>query len=350
MAGKRVTSQDVARYAGVSRTTVSMVLNNVQGANISEETRLRVQKAAEKLGYVPDAAAQALVSRRAQTIGLLLTRSPHHIASDVFLNQMLNGLIETIQPLGLRLMLNIVEPEHQRKAYKELVHAKRIDGLILSGPRVDDRALQALAEDRFPIVLMGQLPGSQVCSVDVDNRSAAFKAVNHLVELGHTQIACITNAPLSYTAAAERLAGYREALEQAGIRYDENLVRHGDFSPESGFMQMNDLLAASQPGNPPPFTAVFVASDILALGVKAALREYGLQVPHDISMVGFDDVPLARFMDPPLSTIHLPATELARTACEMLIELIGGEQPEPDHLLLNTDLVIRESSARRERV
>lgn len=344
MARRRVTSQDVARQAGVSRTTVSMVLNNVQGVNISEETRQRVQEAAESLGYVPDAAAQALASRRAQTIGLILTRSPHHIASDVFLNQIMNGLIEAIQPLGFRLMLSIVETEHQRKAYKDLVHAKRIDGLILSGPRMDDRALQSLEEDRFPMVLMGQLPNTRLCSVDVDNRAAAQKAVNHLIQLGHRRIACITNAPLSFTAASERLAGYREALEGAGLPYDENLVRPGDFSPESGYVQMQSLLASGGPAAKPPFSAVFVASDIVALGVKAALREQGLDVPGDISMVGFDDVPLARFLDPPLTTIHLPALELARKASQMLIDLIAGNHPEPDHLLLNTDLVLRESS------
>jgi LacI family transcriptional regulator len=347
MAGKRVTSQDVARHAGVSRTTVSMVLNNVQGASISEETRHRVHEAAEKLGYVPDAAAQALVRRRAQTIGLILTRSPHHIASDVFLNQIMNGLIEAVQPLGLRLMLNIVEPEHQRKAYQDLVHAKRIDGLILSGPRLDDQALRALEEERFPMVLMGQLPGVSLCSVDVDNRAAAIQAVGHLIELGHTQIACITNAPISYTAATDRLAGYRETLEAAGLSYDQKLVRFGDFIPESGYTQMQSLLENVQPGEKPPFTAVFVASDIVALGVKAALRERGLQVPEDISLVGFDNVPLARFLDPPLTTIHLPALELARKASQMLVKLIKGEQPQPKNILLNTNLVVRESSSRR---
>jgi LacI family transcriptional regulator len=142
MSAKRITSSDVAKQAGVSRTTVSLVLNDVEGIQISDETRTRVIQAAKQLGYVPDAAAQALVSRRAQSIGLILTRNPHHISSDAFLNQILDGLITAAHEHSIRLLIDIVEVEHQQKAYQELVRANRIDGLILSGPRFDDEALR----------------------------------------------------------------------------------------------------------------------------------------------------------------------------------------------------------------
>ena len=212
MSAKRITSQDVAEKAGVSRTTVSFVLNDVQGVHISPATRQRVLETARELNYVPDAAARALASRRAQIIGLLLTRSPHHIASDAIITQILDELIEVVRKNGLRLMVDIVEPHHQEEAYLELVRAKRIDGILLSGPRIDDEALQTLEEEKFPTVLMGQLPGTQFCCVDIDNRAAAKTAVAHLVSLGHTRIACITNAQLSYAAAVDRLAGYQDAL------------------------------------------------------------------------------------------------------------------------------------------
>jgi DNA-binding LacI/PurR family transcriptional regulator len=338
MDAKRVTSSQVAEKAGVSRTTVSLVLNDVQGVQISKETRGRVIEAALELGYVPNAAAQALASRRTQIIGLILTRNPHHISSDVFLNQILDGLITAVHEHSIRLLIDIVEAQHQRKAYHELVRAKRIDGLILSGPRFDDTALRSLQQDRFPTVLMGQLPDTEFYSVDIDNFAAAKMAVNHLVGLGHERIACITNARPSYTAAAERLRGYRQALELHEVAYDEGLVRYGDFDPESGYLQMNDLLAAEN-----HISAVFVASDIVAIGAKAAIIEHGLKIPQDIALVGFDDVPLARYLDPPLSTVHLPANELATRASQMLIQIIQGDPPPKKQVLLETQLIIRKS-------
>lgn len=338
MGVKRVTSQDVAKAAGVSRTTVSLVLNNVQGIQISEETRQRVIETAQEMDYVPDAAARALASRRSQIIGLFLTRNPHHIASDGFLTQIIDGLLEASRKYGMRLLIDIVETQHQKAAYLQLVRAKRIDGVILSGPRFDDEALQALEEDGFPTVLMGQLPGKKFYSVDVDNRASARMAVQHLLNLGHTQIACITNAPLSYTAASDRLEGYREALLAAGLPYDESLVRFGDFDLDSGYTQMQGLFDVS-----PLPTALFVASDVVAIGAKAAIREHGLEIPRDIALVGFDDVPQARYMDPPLTTVHLPAFELARQASEMLLQLIKGDYPPHRVVLLDTKLVIRRS-------
>lgn len=338
MTAKRVTSQDVADQVGVSRTTVSFVLNKVPGSQISDDTRRRVIQAAEELGYVPDAAARALVSRRAQIVGLVLARGPHHLASDAFITQILDGLIDVVRHNGMRLLTDIVEPHHQKGTYLELVRAKRIDGIILSGPRFDDDALQALEEDGFPTVIMGQLPETSLYSVDIDNYDAARTAVAHLVNLRHCRIACITNASTTYTAAAERLRGYRGALEAAGLHYDEGLVRFGDFDPQSGYEQMKSLLEIE-----PRPTAVFVASDVVAFGAMAAIREYGLATPDDIAMVGFDDVPFARFVDPPLTTVNIPATELARKSCEVLLQLIRNDLPDQKHLLLDTNLVVRQS-------
>ncbi len=338
MSNKRITSTDVAKQAGVSRTTVSLVLNNVQGAQISEETRERVIETAQVLGYVPNAAAQALASRRAQSIGLILTRNPHHIASDAFLNQILDGLITAAHEHSIRLLIDIVEIQHQQKAYLELVHANRIDGLILSGPRFDDQALLSLQEDHFPTVLMGQIPDTDFYSVDIDNFTASKQAVEHLVKLGHNRIACITNAALSYTAAADRMSGYREVLATHGILYDESLVRYGDFDPDSGYQQMKDLLRT----NKLP-TAVFVASDVVAIGAKAAIVEKGLRIPGDIALVGFDDIPLARYLDPPLTTVRLPASELATRASQMLVQLINKETPAEQLVLLESQLIVRQS-------
>ena len=335
---KRVTSQDVADLAGVSRTTVSLVLNDVQTVKISPSTRQKVVEAADELGYVPDAAAQALASRRAQIIGLILTRKPHYIASDAFIPQILDGLFDVIHQQGMRLLMDIVEPEHQAEAYLEFVRAKRIDGVLLSGPRFDDDALELLWNEGFPTVLIGQLPGSMFYSVDVNNYAAAKEAVAYLVKKGHSQIACITNAPTTYTASTDRLAGYRDAIEEAGIKYKEELVRFGDFTVDSGYYRMQNLINGSV-----EFTAAFVASDVVALGAMAALKEKGFNLPKDIALVGFDDLPIARYVDPPLTTVHVPGSKLARKACNLLIQLLGGDEPEQKQFILDTHMVIRDS-------
>jgi LacI family transcriptional regulator len=334
---RRVTSYDVAKLAGVSRSTVSFVLNNVD-MQISEETKERVRAAAMQLGYVPDAAAQALVSRRSRIIGLIFTRAPHHIDDDIFLTQVLDGLLQTAQKHTMRLMLDLVEEASSPATYFELIQSKRIDGLIISCPRTDDLAWRGLVEEGFPLVLMGQLPDGDLCCVDVDNAAAARTAVEHLIGLGHTRIGCITNAPLSYPAASERIEGYRSVLATHGIPFREEWVRYGDFTLESGYARMCSLL--DQPAHP---TAMFVASDVVAFGAMAAIRERGLRIPEDIAVVGFDDVPFARYATPPLTTAHLPAAELGRRAGEMLIEMINGQRPDEPHVLLDTYLVVRES-------
>src|SRR5690606_17223006 len=216
-------------------------------------------------------------------------------------------------------------------AYLQLFRAKRIDGLILSGPRFQDDALRVLEELVFPTVLMGNLPNSNFCSVDVDNVSAAYKAVKHLIGLGHRRIACITNADLSYTSAADRLQGYRQSLQDAGLPYDESISRFGDFDPDSGYAQMEHLL--EKVFFKEPFTAAFIASDVVALGAKAAIRDKGLCIPRDIALVGFDDVPFSRYTDPPLTTIRLPSHDLGWNAGDRLIRMINGENIEDKHIL-----------------
>jgi DNA-binding LacI/PurR family transcriptional regulator len=336
---KRVTSKDVAEKVGVSRTTVSLVLNNVQGIQISSETRQRVIDAAHELGYVPDATAQALVSRRTNAIGLVLTRSQHHIAADAFLPKIISGLLTTAKKQNIRILVDWVETEHQESAYFELARAKRIDGMILSTPRLNDKALKALENVDIPTVMMGSISGSRLPFVDVDNVKAAEKATSYLMELGHEAIACISNAPPEYTAAPERVAGFRSALSSLNIPVNEKLVCFADFDPESGYDCMKSILQSGE-----KFTAAFVASDNVAIGAKAALREANMRIPEDISMIGFDDIPWAKYSDPPLTTIRLPAEALAQSACTLLLDMIQGNQNRQDnHLILETELIVRQS-------
>jgi len=336
--GQRATSKDVAELAGVSRTTVSFVLNKVQDVHISQETRRRVLEAARQLNYYPNAAARSLASRQAGAIGLILCQSSEHIIADPFLPGFILGLGEAIRERGFHLLIQAVEDVNQPDTYLHLVHTKRIDGAIISGPRHGDQQLFQLLKDGFPVVLHGQIDSPEPYYVDVDNIKGALLAVRHLIGLGYRQIALITNAPLQYTASADRHHGYRTALEEAGLAYNENLVRYACFTAESGYQAMNHLLAT---GTKPE--AIFAASDLVAMGAMLSLRRHGLAIPQDIALVGFDDVPLAGYIEPPLTTVRLPTYDLGWQTGDLLIRLIQGNPPAQKGILLETELVIRES-------
>ena len=343
MAERRITSQDVADLAGVSRTTVSFVLNNDTRFSIRPETKLKVQEAAAKLGYVPNASARALASNQAKAIGLIMTRDTRYISSDVFLPQLIGGLLDSVKLFGISLLIEWVEPGQQLQTYHKLTGAKHIDGMILTISRYDDTGLKVLENADIPVVLMGTVPHCKLHSVDIDNAASARKAVDHLLKLGHQQIACITDAPLPYSSATQRLNGYQQALQSAGIGFDETLVRYGDFDAESGYKAMQSLLKKKT-----EFSAVFAASDNISFGAMEAAREAGLDIPGDVSFVGHDDIPLARFAHPPLTTIRVPAAEIARQSCQLLLELLIDNHSPKRNILLETELIIRNSTKEKE--
>jgi len=334
---RRPTSADVAARAGVSRTTVSFVLNGRADAKIPDVTRRRVLAAADELGYIPHAPARQLAGGRSHVIALVLRQSAEQVAGDAILVETLRGLASAARTEGFRVMVEPLALNGPESSYASLLRAQHADGLVVSGPRVDDPSLLELIRDGFPVVLQGSLPDLPVTSVDVDNVAGARQAVEHLLALGHRRIACITNAPLVYTAARERLDGYRQALDAAGIAYDDEIVTEGAFDAPSGHTAMTALLERAQ------FDAVFVASDVVALGAIGALRETGRRIPGDISVVGFDDIPLAAYFDPPLTTVRLPAFELGQAAGRALIHRIA-DRATPDRTLLPIELVIRSST------
>jgi LacI family transcriptional regulator len=334
---RRPTSADVAARAGVSRTTVSLVLNDRAGATIPLDTRRRVRDAATELGYHPHGPARQLAGGRSHIIAVVLRQSAEQVAGDANLVETLRGLAMAARSSGLRVMVEPLGPDGA-DSYTSLLRAQQADGLVISGPRVDDPSLLELVREGFPVVLQGSLPDVAVTSVDVDNVAAARRAVDHLTSLGHRRIACITNAPLVYTAAAERLSGYRQALAAADIDEDPLLIEEGGFDASSGHQAMARLLRRTD------FRAAFVASDVVALGAIGALREAGLRVPDDVSIVGFDDIPLAAYFDPPLTTIRLPAFELGQAAGRALVQRIAG-QGKAARTLLPTELIVRSSTS-----
>lgn len=338
MARSRPTQQQIAKEVGISRTTVSLVLNDVPDVHIRSETRERILQVAHRLNYYPDAAARRLVSGKTCTIALVWHRGPDQTYRDAFLPGILQGITRAARHYGYHVIFYPIEPDEPNGDYVELARSRHTDGIILSGPRSDDTNLLDLHREEFPLVLQGHLPDSDIPSVDVDNVSGARAAVEHLLALGHRRVAMITNAPLIYTSSRQRLEGYRQALERAGLSYDESLVQYGNFDEESGVAAMGLLLALDE--SP---TAVFVASDMVAMGALRTLHDRGLCVPEDIAIVGFDDITAARFITPALTTVHVPTFGLGWGAAELVIRIIEQDTRNETHVLLDSELVVRES-------
>jgi DNA-binding LacI/PurR family transcriptional regulator len=337
---KRSTSQDVAKMAGVSRTTVSVVLNRLEGVSISESTRQRVLEAARKLDYHPNSAGRKLVSGKSDTLGLVLYQSPEQVFADAFLPQVILGVEQAAMQQKFHVLLKPVEPGDS-EGYSRLINENHVDGIILSGPRQDDKEIIRLHNEGVPIMLLGQLPDTDLPFVDVNAKRCAETAVSHLIELGHRNIGMITNAPLSYTSAQQRRTGYQQALHSADLKFEDGLLKEGNYTPASGYHAMNELLEEL-----PRPTAVFIASDVVAMGAILAVKRAGLRIPEDIAIVGFDDIPLAEYFDPPLTTIRLPAFGLGWTAGERLVRLTRDEGLDQTCVFLDSELVIRESTVR----
>jgi len=319
----------------VSRSTVSFILNNVPGMKFSAETRARVQQAALELGYVPDAAARTLANGKSGTIGLIVNHAEHLIV-DAFIPQVLYSLIKVSRERGFRTLVEAPEDVSNPDAYIRLVRAKRIDGLVVINPRLNDEGLRQLTQEGFPLVTLGKPRGSGGYSVS--HRAGVREAVRHLIDLGHQRIAHITFAPEGHGSSDRRLTSYRRSLEDAGLLADPALVRHGNYSAASGFMAMRSLLTK----RPYP-TALFAGNDTLALGALAAVHQHGLRVPEDLAVVGYDDIPIAAYAVPPLTTVRTPATEQGRLAGEMVLDLIEGQPVPNPRLLLDTELIVRDS-------
>jgi LacI family transcriptional regulator len=333
-----VKSRDVAKLAGVSRTTVSFVLNNVPGMRISEETRRRVLKAAKELDYHPDASARRLVTGKTQILAYVERQTPELAFADAFMPQALRGVHDAASAYNYEVLFAPIPLGIENGRFSRLLRGHHVDGIILSGPRIDDEELQELIENHSPIVLQGQWPGQAVASVDVDNVRAAQEATEHLLRLGHKRIGMIVHTPKAYTAGKARLQGYRKALKEYGIDYDERIVAYAKSSPASGEEALRSLMQVK-----PTPSAFFIGSDTVAMGVLQAAKEMGYRVPEDLAIVGFDDIPMSVYLHPPLTTVHLPAYGIGWAAADLLIRVIDREETTETEILLDTELVVRES-------
>ncbi len=335
-----VSAIDVARLAGVSRTTVSFVLNNSPGKKISEKTRQRVLKAAQELGYKPNEHARDLANTRHYSIGVFICHSLSFF-SDAYIPKVIEGISQTLNKYRFRLILQPLKIDQSN--YLDIAKEDNLDGVIFINIHDNDTGFTSLIDSEFPFVVIGTIDDKRIVQVDIDNKNSAKEAVSYLIKLGHRRIGMISHASTVYYAARERIKGYREAMEEAGLEVDEALLKIGDFSEESGYRAMRELLEKeSDVSN--RFTALFAGNDVIAYGAIKAIKDSGLKIPDDISIVGFDDDYLSRYLNPPLTTITLPAAGLGSEAARLLIQMISeGEEVNPKRVILPSYFSIRET-------
>lgn len=331
---QRSTIAEIAEAAGVSVPTVSKVLN--QRADVAPETRLRVERVIKEKGYVRNRAARALGGGQSGLIDLIVSKP---LDSEYFLS-IIHGVGEVAQQGGKDIVLTMIQDEADLGRLDHAVD-RSTDGVVLLLPRIHQQYVKKFQQHAIPFVVIDNSTqiDEQIPSVGTTNWSGGMAATQYLLSLGHRRIGIIADRA-HYLMAYARFSGYRMALEAAGIPSDPQLVREGNFHPEDGLEQASALLDL-----PDPPTAIFAGSDWQAVGVYRAIYERGLTVPGDISVIGFDDVPSAQWMTPPLTTIRQPLKEMGRMAMSILLKLIAGEQLETPRVELASSLVIRASCA-----
>ena len=330
----RPTIFDVARAAGVSYATVSRVVNGY--AHVRDDTRQRVLLAMRELGYVAHTSARALASGRTQVIGLLAQE-----VDNAFFSAVIRGVDQQVSALDYDFLVCTTHARREKEAeYVARLSHGMVDGLLIVLPRDLPDYVEQLRTESFPFVLIDYDDAAPGCNVvNAANRSGTREAIRHLITLGHRRIGFITGRD-NVGATHERLAGYREELAVVGLPLDPAYVVQGDFWEPRGYTATRELLAL--PERP---TAIFTSSDMAAFGALRAARDAGLVVPDDLSVVGFDDIPEASFVTPALTTVHQPLREMGRAAVRRLISMLVDPQQPPTRLVLETDLVVRESTA-----
>jgi LacI family transcriptional regulator len=332
--------EEVARLAGVSRSTVSRVVNGDR--RVSDGARSRVQEIIREYNYHPNAAARSLASARTRIIGLLIPHGVSQIFHDPFFPILIQGTVEACNQTDYNLTMIMETAEEgiaSDRVYQRVVRGRHVDGLVIASSVVEDPIIARLQQDGFPFVLVGRHPRHEVSFVDVDNRSGAREAVAHLLEHGFKRIAMIAG-PRNMIASIDRYAGYVTALQEDGRLPDPDLMIHSDFTRRGGYRAMNEILA--RPVSRPD--AVFVASDAMASGALQALRDANIEVPRDMAVMGFDGLEETLVSRPILSTIVQPTIDEGREAVRILLELVHRkEEGPPIQRYLPTELALRRS-------
>lgn len=326
------TIDELAKLSGVSRATVSRVLN---GGSVSEKTRQRVQAVVGATDYRPNLAARSLASGRSNVIGVVMHIDPHLLFQDPYFGQLMLGMSTTLADRSAGMMLWLGSRSKQ-ETLGTILSMGLLDGVVVTANDLDDPLVDGLLASSLPTMLVGHRKADRTASyVDVDNVHAADAMTTHLVSIGRLRIGYITGTPRN-VAAVDRLAGYRRAMERAGLA-DDDLVVEGDFNAPSGVAGAAKLLDRGA-------DAIFCANDSTALGALEAIRARGLRVPEDVALAGFDDLEFAAHLDPPLTTVRQGVRQQGVEAVSNLFQLIEDRSGSPRRVLLPTELVIRQST------
>lgn len=330
-----LTLEDIAKLAGVSRSTVSRVIND--HPSVSDDARVRVRSVITETGFHPNMAARSLASQRSYILGLVIPRSAHTFFTDPYFPRLTEGIAQACNNHGFTFSLFLFHTEEdERKLFPRLCRRGLVDGTIIQSTNAGDEMYNQISQSDVPFVVAGRpLHPEGASYVDVDNVSGAFNAVRHLALLGRKRIANIA-APFNTTTGIDRLEGYQKALEESKLPFDTELVSECDFTESGGYYSAQKLLPA-QPD------AIFASSDGMALGALRAIRESGLRVPEDIAVVGYDDLPPALQSTPPLTTIRQPIHRMGVQLVETLLDIIDNGPMPPRRVVFGTELIIRES-------
>ncbi len=328
------TIRDVSREAGVSIATISRLFNG--SARVSDDTSRRVREVAERMGYWPNGAARSLITKRTHALGVLL---PDLYGE--FFSEVIRGIDLTARRAGFHLVVSSSHADADELLAALQTMRGRIDGLIAMAPDLESPTAFEQSAQQFPIVLINPGFDSEACaSVATDNLSGSRDMVRHLATLGHREIAFIAG-PAANRDAMQRLEGYRAALRELNLRTSPDLEAHGNFTESSGYTAAREIFART-----PRPTALFAANDCMAVGALSALRELGLRVPEQVVVAGFDDIAIASYITPRLTTVRVEASRLGERAVQLLMEAIRnrGANAPASREVLPTSLVVRESS------
>ena len=327
-----VTMYDIARLAGVSLSTVSRVVNGAPG--VREETRRQVMEVIERLDFHPSSFARVLATKRTRMLGLAVPG--RRGVSDPFYLHFVAGVADAACASGYRLVL----AQDDSESVFQLVNERVVDGMFIMDVRTGgDERIYLMKRSRTPFVVLGTVSDPDCTSADIAHREATHEATSHLAGLGHKRIAFIGGPP-NLVAAHLRYEGYRDALTDCGIAVDRDVVAHGDYTEASGHRCILEILQRSR-----DFTAVLCASDAMAIGAMDEMRKVGIAIPGEVSVVGFDNIPMAAYTDPPLTTVHFDAYEFGKLSAEMLVRLVEDKDTPPSHAVLPTSLIVRSSTA-----
>lgn len=328
------TISDVAKRAGVSTMTVSRVINN--SGYTSQETQQRVEKAIAELGYVPNALARSLRFKQTKTIALILTD-----ITNPFFTTLARGVEDAASENGFSVIYcNTDESPQEEAEYLYALLQKQVDGMLLVPARSSKESVIYLRERKEPVVVLDRrIMDLNVDTVRCDSEEGAYLLTRHLLDIGHRRIA-VLSGPAEASTAIDRVAGYRRAVEQAGLEVDPQMICYGQFIQESGYQMVQKVLSIS-----PRPTAIFAANNFISIGAYHALRDAGLHIPEDISLVTFDDLPASLVLEPFLTVVDQPAYDMGYKGTELLLARLAGEGPaEQQEIILPVRIIIRKSS------